>query len=194
MSELTFSQPERRSFLGPILIALAVLGIAGGAVYLYIPHRVADLTITHTAVLPTHTVFKTDSILVGAQQDSQDVFYVLTTIRVDNKLHVPLFISDFNATFTTADDEVTTTSAVEQSDLDNLYITFPALRRLAGAPLTRESSIQSGGHAEGMVLLHFPITQADWDKRKSATVTIDFYHQGSFTVTIPKDQGTGNSR
>jgi hypothetical protein len=193
MAELTFSQSERRSFLVPILIALAVLAIAGAGIYLYMPHRVADLAVTHTAILPTHTVFKSETMLVGAQQQAEDDLYVLATVRIDDRLRLPLFIKDITATLTTPQGEATA-SAVQKNDLPNLYVTFPALKPLASAPLLRETAIQPGGHAEGMVLLHFPTTQAVWDQRKSATVTIDFYHQGPLSVTIPKDQGTGNSK
>ena len=186
MSELTFKQAERRNFAGPILIALAVLAIAFVGIYLYMPHRVADFAVTHTAILPTHTVFKTPSKLVGAQDEVQDDLYVLATVRVDDKLHDPLFISNLGGTLTMADDTVVTNSAIQKGDLDNMYVTFPALKPLASAPLARESEIKPGDHAEGMVLLHFPVTEDVWKQRKSATVNIEFYHQGTFTVDIPK--------
>jgi hypothetical protein len=185
MAQLTFSQAERRNFAGPILIAVAVLAAAAAAVYVYLPRRVADLSVTHTAILPTHTVIATESKLVGHQAEAEDAFYVLPTIRIDDKLHVPLFLSDITGTLTTADDSVVTVSAVHKADLDNVTTTFPALKPLLGPPLLRESSVPPSGSAEGTVLLSFPITQADWENRKSATVTVVFYHQGSFTVTIP---------
>ena len=186
MTDLTFSQAERRSDLVPGLIALTVLAVFFGFLYMRTPLRIADGAITRTAILPTHTVFKTDSKLVGAQSTFQDDLYVLTTVRIDNHLKVPLFLSDFNGTVTAPDDSVTTTNAIQKNDLPNLYVTFPAIKPLASPPLLRESSIEPGGHAEGMVLLHFPLTEADWNSRKSATVTIDFYHQGNLTVPIPK--------
>ena len=37
-----------------------------------------------------------------------------------------------------------------------------------------------------MVLIHFPVTEEVWKQRKSANVNIEFYHQGTFTVTLPK--------
>jgi hypothetical protein len=194
MSELKFSQPERRNFLVPILIAVAVLGGAIAYLYLRTPFSIADVTVTHTNILPTHTVFKTGSIVLGRQETAEDDLYVLTTVHVDNHLKVPLFLSDITGNLTGPDDSSSDTSAIQQSDLPNLYITFPALKPLAGDPLLRESTIPPGGHAEGMVLLHFPLTQTDWDNRKSATVTVEFYHQGSATATIPKEQGTGNSK
>jgi hypothetical protein len=182
---LTFSQPERRNFLLPILIAFVIVGGVFGYIYLT-PHRIADIAVTHTAVLPTHTEFKTDTKLVGAQVDAQDDLYVLATLRIDNHLKVPLTIDDITGTFTQPDDTGATTTAIQKNDLDGAYSAFPALKPLSGPPLLRETSIQPGDHAEGMVLLDFPITQAQWNGRKSATVTLAFYHQDPLTITIPK--------
>jgi hypothetical protein len=36
-----------------------------------------------------------------------------------------------------------------------------------------------------MILIHFPVSQATWDQRKSATITIDLYHQNPVTIPIP---------
>jgi len=185
MAELTFSQSERRSFLVPALVAVAVLGGIFALLFWLNPHRVADLAVTHTAILPTHTVFKSETMLVGAQEQAEDDLYVLATVRIDDRLRLPLFIKDITATLTTPQGEATA-SAVQKNDLPNLYVTFPALKPLASAPLLRETAIQPGEHAEGMVLLHFPVAQAQWDQRQSAVITIDFYHQGELTVPIPK--------
>jgi hypothetical protein len=188
MSELTFSQPQRRnSFLVPLLIAVVL--VSGIFAYVYLrPHRIADIAITHTNTLPTHTVFKNLSKVVGHEDEAQDDFYVLTTIRIDNRSKTPLTIDDITATLIPPDDsaEPATTSAIPKTDLDGMYVTFPALKPLSGPPLPRETTIPPGDHAEGMVMLHFPVTQADWDNRKSASVTISFYHQDPFTITIPK--------
>jgi hypothetical protein len=186
MADLTFTQPERRNYLVPGLLALAVLAVFFGYLYWRTPLRIADGTVTHTNILPTHTVFKTGSTLVGATDQAEDFLYVLTTVRIDNHLKVPLFINDITGTFTAQDDTGTETSAIEKNDLANMFVTFPALKPLASDPLLRESSIQPASHAEGMVLLALPITEADWNQRKSATVTITFYQQGTLTVTIPK--------
>ena len=195
MSELTFSQPERRSsFLVPLLIAFVVVGCIFAYVYLK-PHHIADITITHTNVLPTHTVFKNLSKVVGHEDQSQDDLYVLPTLHIDNRSKIPLTIDDITATLTPPDgSDPTNASAIPRTDLDGMYVTFPALKPLSGPPLPRETTIQHGGHAEGMVMLYFPVTEADWNNRKSATVTISFYHQDPLTLTIPKDQGAGNSK
>ena len=186
MSELSFAQPERRSFLLPALIALAVLAIVIVGIYLYVPHSTADITLTHVAVLPEHTVFSSNSTVVGQQTPAEDDLYILATVRVDNRLRVPLTLDDITGAITAPDGAETTTSALQKNDLPNLYAVFPALVPLASAPLVRESIIQPAGRAEGMVLLHYPIPQSEWDQRKSASITLNFYNQAPITVPLPK--------
>ena len=183
VSELKFAQPDRRNLLAPVLLAFLILGIVLALLLRFTPHKTADLTITHTAVYPVHTVFKSDSIIVG-NQHTEDDLYVLTNLRIDDRLHLPLFLKDFTATLTTADGEEITTSAVKQRDLANVYTSFPDLKALATEPLLRDTMIAPGQSAQGMVLLHFPVTQAVWDHRRTAVLNIDLYHQGEQQVLI----------
>ena len=187
MAELTFKQSDHRNYIVPILIALVLVGAAVGYVY-FRPHRVADISITHVAVVPTHTVLKTESKLVGAQNEVQDVVYVMATVRIENHSTVPLTIDDLGGTLTPPDNsgEPTTISAAQKDGLESIYSAFPAVKPQAGAPLLRETTIQPGAHAEGMVLLNFPASQDDWNKRASASVTIGFYQHDPYSVTIPK--------
>jgi hypothetical protein len=183
VSPPTFTQPVRRNLLAPVLIAFLLLGLVLALVIRATPHKTADLAITRTLIYPTHTVFKTDTTLVGHDQ-SQDDLYVLTTLRIDDRLHLPLFLKDFTATLTTADGQEITTSATEQQDLDTVYTAFPALKPLASEPLLRETMIGPGKSAEGMLLLHFPVTKSVWDSRRTATLNVDLYHQGQQSVLI----------
>ena len=133
VSELKFAQPARRNLLAPVLLAFLILGIIIALLLRFTPHKTADLTITHTAVYPVHTVFASDSIVVG-NQHAEDNLYVLTNLRIDDRLRLPLFLKDFTATLTTADGEEITTSAIEQRDLENVYTSFPELKTLATDP------------------------------------------------------------
>jgi hypothetical protein len=182
--DLTFAQPARRNLLAPVLIAFVLLGVVIALVIRYTPHKTADVSITATSVYPAHTVFKSDSILVGSDR-AQDDLYVLATLRIEDRLNLPLFLKDFTATLVTADGEEFHTSATEKQDISALFVTFPALEKLASPPLLRETFIAPGQSAEGMVLLHFPVTQAVWNNRKSAILSVDFYHQGPLSVLIP---------
>jgi len=183
VSDLKFAQPARRNLLAPVLLAFLILGIVLALLLRFTPHRTADLAITRTTIYPTHTVFKSDSIVV-ANQRAEDALYVLTTLRIDDRLHLPLFLKDFTATLTTAEGEEITTSAVEKLDLDNVYTSFPGLKPLASEPLLRDTMISPGQSAEGMILLHFPVTKEVWDHRRTAVLNVDLYHQGQQEVLI----------
>jgi len=188
VSDIRFAQPARRNLLAPVLIAFVVLGVVLALVLRYTPHRTADLTITKTAIYPAHTVFATDSIVVGRDHSSDDL-YVLVNLRIDDRLNLPLFLKDFTATLTTVDGEEFHTSATEKQDFDTLYEAFPAVKQLSSAPLLRETLIEPGKSAEGMILLHFPVTKEVWDRRKSAVLNVDLYHQGPITIVIPDAGG-----
>lgn len=192
MADLTFSQPARRNYLVPILIALAVLAAATFAVLHYTPHSTADIAVTHTVVYPSHIVFKSNSIVVNGD-NAQDDLYILVTLRITDHLKLPLFLKDFNASLIPSADTgglPLTSSAIEKPDLANLFTAFPILKKLADAqgapPLYRDTRIDPGQTAEGYILLHFAGPQPLWDHRQDATVTVDLYHQNSLTVTIPK--------
>jgi len=190
--EIHLHQPAHRNLLAPVLIAFVILGIAIALLIRFTPHRVADLEITHTAVYPSHIVFKSGSLVVGSDKVEDDL-YVPTTLRITDRLNLPLFIKDFTATLTTADGDILTTSAAEKTDLAATYVTFPALKDMASEPLLRETLINPGNSAEGMVLLHFPVTLETWNHRRSAVLHIDFYHQGPLSITIPVGNGTASS-
>jgi len=190
VSDLKFAQPVRRNLLVPVLLAFLILGIVLALVLKFTPHKTAELTIARTIVHPTHTVFKSDSIVVG-NQHAEDALYVLTTLRIDDRLHLPLFLKDFTATLTTAEGEEITTSAVEKQDLDNVYTSFPELKPLVSDPLLRDTMISPGQSAQGMILLHFPVTKEVWDRRRSAVLSVDLYHQGEQEVLIGRASEAG---
>ena len=185
---LTFASPARRNLAVPILSALAALGIALAVLLHYTPHSTANVTIKNITAYPSHIVFRSDSLIVG-RDTAEDTLYLLVNLNIENRRHMPLFIKDFTATLTPADDEPITTGAVEKPDIPNLYTSFPQLKSLAdeqAAPLLlRETQIDIGKSVSGLLLLHFPVSQTTWDQRKSATITIDLYHQESVTIPIP---------
>jgi hypothetical protein len=185
VSDLKFAQPARSNLLAPVLLAFLILGITLALAIRFTPHKTADLDIVHTAIYPAHTVFKGESILVGHDQ-ARDDLYVLTTLRVTDGLHLPLFLKDFTATLTTGDGEEITTSAVEKDDIASVYTSFPALKPLASEPLLRETMINPGQSTQGMILLHFPVTQDVWDHRRTAILNVDLYHQGQQGVMISR--------
>lgn len=192
--DLKFNQPARRNLLVPVLISFLILGMAIAIVLRYTPASTAKLTVLHTSIYPTHTVFKADTIVVGRDR-SQDDLYVVTTLHMEDRLNLPLFIKDMTGTLQTADGQKIETSAVQKQEFDNLFTSFPALKPLVtSAPLLRDTLIESGKSVEGTVVLHFPVSEEVWNHRRSAALHIALYHQGRVSVTIPTGDQVSSSK
>lgn len=180
----TFAPPERRSYLAPILIALAALAIAAAIAIHFYPATTVNIAHVHTDVLQTHTVFKSQSQVLAPEQ-AQNILFLVETLRIDNQLRVPIFLDDYNLTFTNPDDAQLTAKAVSKDELANLQLSFPALVPLTAHPLLRETSIEPGKSAEGAVVFSLPIPQAMYEARKSAVIKVDLYHRPAIYQTIP---------
>jgi hypothetical protein len=189
VAELTFAQSVRRNYTAPIIVAVVILGIAGGILHGLMPQRTMALKVTRETVYPIRVAAERPQAsgfkVLGPPVSSEQGVYVVTTLHIDNKLNVPLFLKDFTATVTLPNGEMHT-SAIEKQDLDTVYSAFPDLRSLMATPLLRETAVDPGKTSDGTLLLQFPMRQSDWNQRQSATLTIDFYHQPSVTVPIPK--------
>jgi hypothetical protein len=188
---LTFAQPGRRNLTTPIVSAVIVLVIVIGLLAYLAPPTTATVSIKNSTVSATVTEFKSEANMVGRDMPQNDL-YVLVNVHIEDHLKVPLFLKDFTTNFTPSDPNVEplTTSAIEKPEFPNLYTTFPALKSLIeqqNTPLLyRETQIDPGKSADGIIVLHLPIDQAAWDQRKSANLNIDLYHQPVATVEIPK--------
>jgi hypothetical protein len=187
VADLKFSQPARQNFLLPILGALAVLA-AAFALYMHLaPVATIDITVPHTNIFGAHTIFKPEGggdMTVIRPDKAEDDLYILATLHLDNHTKLPIFLKDFTSTLITPDGQILNSSATEKDEFANLYTAFADLKKMATTPLLRETEIPPGQSAEGMVLFHFPTSKDAWHDRKSASVTVDFYHQASQTVSL----------
>ena len=187
MSDPTFTQPERRSYILPLFIAAAILVTALLVASHFLPATSVAVAHVHTDVLATHTVFKADSIVVG-RDPAVDILYIAETLTIDNQLRRPVNLDDFTLTFINAQGAQLTQRAVEKSDLPNLQLSFPALKPLLVHPLLRETSIDPGKQATGTILFALQVPQQMYDTRQSATIKVDLYHLNPIYETIPKPQ------
>jgi hypothetical protein len=176
------------SKLPAISIATAVLVAAAGAFFYFSPSKPAEISVTRVQVYAAHTemqAMKGSTHIIGALPHIDNDLYVLLTVKLTDKDRAPLFIKDETAILTAPDHTILESSGIQKGDLANVYTAFPQLQALASAPLARDTEVAPGQTAEGMVLLHFPgATETNWHPRESATLTLDFFHQPSQTVTI----------
>lgn len=185
MSEPTFSQPERRSFLVPILVAVIALALATAIGIHFFPATTVNIDHVHTDVVDTHTVFASHSNVIG-QEQSENVLLIAETLKVDNQLRLAISLDDFNLNLTNPDGHQLTVKALQKGDLENLETSFPQMKPLLTTPLLRDTNLEPGHSAQGTVVFSLPVPKSMWDSRQSGVVKVDLYHQPSLYLTLPK--------
>lgn len=190
MADLQFAPPAERSPWTAIIIAVVVLAAVGAAIFYFNPHRVADLSVPHVDVFAPHTEF---SSLKGASgmniiqtgTNAEDNLYIVATVHIDNKLRLPLFITGVQGTLTDATGQLYNAHTIGAIDLGRLETTFPQITPMVTHPLQDDDQVPAKSSLDRQVLLLFPTFNADtWQKKKAASITLNFAHQEPQTVAI----------
>ena len=173
----------------PILLAVLVLAAVGGWFAKTYVHASVSGSVDRVALFPYHVEYKRGTgMLVGANE-TQDELYVAGVSLTDRTV-VSLFLKELTGSFIAEDGSLFEAHVIDKNDLPRLMTMFPKLKTTADSigppPLMRESSIAKGATGRGYVVLLYNIPQSVWDKRKSAEVSIDFYHQDKLTLPLPK--------
>ncbi len=178
-------QAETRSYVAPFVLAALALGIALLIAIRFFPATSVKLESVQTQLYVGDVTFKADSIVLGHDQTTH-VLFVAATVKVQNRLRLPIILDDFTLTLTDANGAELEVHAPLASEVPNLEKSYPPLKALLTNPLERETAVEAGINAEGTVLFSLPVTQAIWDARRSAVVHAQIYHQPAASVTLPK--------
>ena len=184
MSDPTFASAERRSFL-PLLLAMFVLALAALLAIHFFPLTTVKAEPVHTEILPTTTVYKAQSIVVGQNEVAQTLF-IASTLRVENGMRMPVYVDNVSLTLTDSSGAELTEKALSKQDIATVEQSFPKLKALVLLPPLQDVTIHPGDSAQGVSVFSLNIPQSLWDARTSAVVKIDLYHQQSIAVTLPK--------
>ncbi|WP_158785700.1 hypothetical protein [Granulicella sp. L46] len=191
--DLTLAPPPDNHRLIPMLvIAGIVMTAVGVAVYMLNPRKTAEITVQKTEVFAPHTEFKqtpSSSQIVGAAAASEDDVYVVATLRIQDKLRLPIFLTNTSSTMTNEDGSTLEATVVPPLDLPRLEQTFPQIVPLVSAPapppLEFEDAIAAGTTRAGTVVLLFPqTTEKQWRAKKSATLTVHLAHDAA-PINVP---------
>lgn len=192
MSDLQLVPERGRSPFSAVVVAVLLLTCVALAVFLLNPRRTAELIIPKVELFSPHTAFKdlsagTKSMHVLDQAPAaEDNLYVVATVRVTDKLRLPLFLFGWNATMTAPDGSIAEGTSVPAHDLERLTDIFPALAPLLKAPLHDGDEVTPGSTREGTVVVLFPgMTAASWQTRKLARLTLNLRNQEPQTAILP---------
>jgi hypothetical protein len=101
---------------------------------------------------------------------------------VHNVATEPLYIKDIRAEIVTPSGSFVD-DAANAADYARYLAAYPDLKPVVKDPLKVETKIPAGGSAEGTVLVNFPVTQDDFQKRTAISVTVIPYDHPSITIS-----------
>jgi len=188
------SPDDENNPLPKILIAAAVMIVVGVAIFLLNPTKTAVLSVEKVDLFAPHTVMNATEgggQIVGAAPSAEDDLYVVATIKIDDKLRLPIFVDSYTATVTTADGSTLDATIVAGQLLPKVGETFPQILPLvnppAATPIKFDDAIQPGQSKVGSVVLLFPnASEKIWREKKSAELTLTLSHNAApLTVALP---------
>jgi hypothetical protein len=173
-----------------LAIAFAVMAVVALGVFLLNPRKTAEFTILKAEPYAPHTVSKDAPAgsmhVLGTAPAAEDDLYIVATVRITDKLRLPIFLNGYTAALISPDGTQLNATAIAPRDLARLEETFPALAPMAQPPLDDKSPVLPGEAREGTIVLQFPgLTAAAWNDRKSATLTVNLTHQAPQVATFP---------
>jgi hypothetical protein len=98
------------------------------------------------------------------------------TFTVKNTTEKPLHLRGITATLRTDQGEWSDESAAVV-DFERYFQAYPDLRQHTMEPIARETRIEAGQQRQGSVIVAFPVMQDQFDKKKSVSLTLNFYDQ-----------------
>jgi hypothetical protein len=114
--------------------------------------------------------------VAAVQIPNQKSVLVALTFTLRNSPDKPLWVHEIQGKLKTASGE-STSEAVSAVDLDRYFQAFPALKENAQPALSPEDKLQAGQQVQRTVVVSFPVTLEDFNRRQSLSVVIQPYDQ-----------------
>jgi hypothetical protein len=114
--------------------------------------------------------------IAAAEIPDQHAVMAAVNITLHNSGEKSLWVHDIKAKISTDAGEFTD-EAASAVDFDRYFQAFPVLKEHAMAAIPPETKIPPGGQVQGTIVVSFPVTKEDFDKRKSLSVAIQPYDQ-----------------
>ncbi len=193
MSDLQLAPPPERSPLTSVILAIAILAVAVGALFYFIPRDTAKVTVTNSKIFAPTAQFAAATrkghgmnVISGAAASTESDLYVVVTVHVENKFRFPVSIDGANATLTAGDGSSPDGSIVQRHDVDRLESIFPALTPMLPHPLGFGDEIAPNTSLDGQFILQFPgLDENAWKSKKSASVSVEMHNQPAQTAALP---------
>ena len=113
----------------------------------------------------------------AVEQADQTSILIAINVDVANVSQKPVWLNTAKVKVETDKPEPLEDEAASPVDFERYFTAYPALRTKAIEPLRRDTKIDPNGHIQRTIVVGFPVSKADFDRRKSLVVTIDVADQ-----------------
>src|SRR5262249_20180721 len=148
------------------------------ALYVYIDEKPPAVVgqIVKLDVTPIHTEMRVGAGAQGLQggMDTYDQLLITAEVQVRNQAKYPLYLRAMWSNMTSSNGDLQRSLAANKTDFQSVFVAYPQMASLKQEPLLRNSTLQPGQSAQGLVIFHYPITKDQWDTRKRFEAIIDF--------------------
>jgi hypothetical protein len=182
------AESSDRNPIVAVVLAFVIMALVAVTIYLVIPHKITDLSVSKVDIFAPHTEFSASqgsTQVLGETAQSEDDLYVVAHINITNKWSQRVFISGWSATVTFADGSTMDSTLIAKSELPRLEQIFPQITSLATNPIGDGDELDPGVTNSGSIVLLFPNTTEDkWNKKGSAVLTINLHEHVAQTVKL----------
>lgn len=179
-----------RSPVLAVVLAFVIMVVVAFGVYLVIPHKNTELSVTKVDIFAPHTIYqasKGGSIqILGETAQAEDDLYVVAHVEITDKLRQKVILSGWSGTVTFPDGSTLDSTLIARSELPRLEQIFPQIKSLVTNPLGDGDEFEPGVTNTGSIVLLFPnVTQQQWNQKRSAVLTVNFHEHTPQTVKLP---------
>lgn len=114
--------------------------------------------------------------VAAVELPGQSATLVALTFNLRNSGEKPIWVHDIQGKLVTASGEQTS-DAVSAGDFNRYYQAFPELKRGAMPPLIPEDKLPPGLQTQRTIIISFPVTLEDFNRRRSVSAVIQPYDQ-----------------
>jgi hypothetical protein len=127
------------------------------------------------------TASKILDVNVVEQADQRNVL-VAINVDVVNVSEKPLWLNNARVKIDTDKPEPLQDDAASPVDFERYFVAYPDLGKNVKEPLRPDTKLDPNGHAERTLIVGFPVSKAEFERRKSLVVTIDVADQRPIVI------------
>lgn len=178
----------RRAGIHPLFSALAAIvifvAIIGGYLWATYEPPVHTGQVLSMTVYPIHRELSTGTALGGVSgaPNIYDELIVIANVQIKSRTKLPLFLDDMFGELTLDNGETQESRAAPASDAQKVFVAYPTLAPQQKSAMPRNITMTPGQVVDGQLIFHYPITEQQWNARKSFDIMVRFINQKSLML------------